>query len=153
MKMKTRHIRARTLLLTLGIFFLGLTRLGFPSNSQGICLPEPLVVTGVYGRVVAQLEKGETPLSRASLSLFKDQYEESLVAETIADDNGRFNFQHIKSGKYVLSITVPNLPPFSVRLRVRASKAGTSKEELVVSMGAQADKPCGGTLAEVRRKN
>lgn len=123
------------------------------ANAQGICVSEALVVTGVSGKVVSQLEKGETPLPQASVELLEDRYQGRMVAETIADSDGCFKFKKkIKAGKYILKVSHPNLAAFYGRVRVTSFKSQDVQKEIVVIIGADFTKPCGGSFAELRIK-
>jgi hypothetical protein len=148
----TKYKGAKVTFQVLIISFSAIAGWSGSAGAQGICIPDPVTVTAVSGKVVAQLEKGETPLSLVSITLFKDQYEEHMVAETTVDANGSFSFSHIKSGKYILTISVPNLQPFSVRVRVKPSKAKAAQKEIVVTIGADFTKPCAGSSTELRLK-
>jgi len=153
MKMKYKNIL--TFLLLIIINFSTVTWLESSVAAQNICVPEPLVVAIVMGRVVSQLEKGETPLSNASVALLEDQYQGRLVAEKIADENGFFSFDGIKPGKYILKVSYPNLPPFYGLVRVikaKALKDSTTQQEIVVTIGAEITKPCHGSHAKIKVK-
>src|SRR5882724_7228248 len=118
-KYKDAIVTLQVLIISLGVFS-GMT---VPATAQGVCVPEALVVTNVSGRVVSQLEKGETPLAQASVALLEDRYQGRVVAETTADEDGCFKFsKKIKPGKYVLKVSYPNLAAFYGRVRLTASK-------------------------------
>jgi len=141
----------QVVIITLGLLA-GITTQVF---SQGICIPDPLTISVVSGRVVAHLEQGETPIPNASVVLLEDLYKGRSIAETTADTNGSFNFHDIKPGKYVLKISCENLSPFLVRVRLmqpKSPKAATSQQEIIITMGADATKPCNGSRAETRAK-
>jgi hypothetical protein len=149
----TKYKDAIVTLQVLIISFSAFAGLSVPANAQGMCIPEALVVTNVSGKVVSQLEKGETPLAQASVALLEDRYQGRVVAETTADEHGCFKFsKKVKPGKYVLKVSYPNLAAFYGRVRLTASKAQSSRQELVVTIGADFTKPCGGSFAELRIK-
>ena len=148
-KYKDAIVTMQVLMISLGTFF-GMT---VPASAQGVCIPEALVVANVYGKVVSQLEKGETPLGQASVELLEDRYRGRVVAKTTADENGCFKLsKRVKPGKYVLKVSYPNLAVFYGRVRLIASKAQSARQELFITMGADFTKPCGGSFAELRIK-
>lgn len=130
-----------------------ITALKVAVSAQGLCIPEPLIVTVVSGKVVSQLEKGDAPLPQATVVLLEDRYEGHVIAETTSRPDGFFEFsKKVKPGKYVLKVTHPNLAAFYGRVRVTASKARTPQQEILVTIGADFTKPCGGSFAELREK-
>jgi hypothetical protein len=155
MKMKTKYRKTWAFLPLLIISFGVLVGLAVPAAAQGICVPETLDVTNVTGKVVSQLKQGEVPLSNASVMLLEDHYQGRMLTETITRENGLFSFSHIKPGKYVLKVSFPNLPTFYgvVRVKkVKASKVTIEQKELVVTIGTEVTKPCGGSKMEARAK-
>jgi hypothetical protein len=138
-------------LINLGLLA-GITTWVYP---QGMCIPDPLTTSVVSGKVVAHLEQGETPIPDASVELLVDQYNGGLIAKVTTEANGSFNFHDIKPGKYMLKVSCPNLSPFYVRVRVirrRSPKIATPQQEIIITMGADATKPCNGSRAEIRVK-
>jgi hypothetical protein len=152
MKERTMNKRTLPLLPKLLISFCVFIGMSVSIAAQSICVPEGLTVTDVSGKVISQLNRGETPLTQVSVALFRDQYQGHLVARTTGDENGRFSFQHIKHGKYILKVIVPNLPEFYVPIRVKPSKAAVSQQEIVVTIGANLIEPCSGSHAKLRMK-
>lgn len=124
--------------------------------AQGICVPERLTVKKLHGRVVSQLERGESPLPGASVTLLRNGYRGRRVAGTRTDENGNFDLGRVRRGKYVLKISYSELVPFYVGVDV--VNAGTprqkdSRREIVVTMGADFVSPCGGSRAEVKDRS
>ncbi len=121
------------------------------SNAQGICVPDTMSVAAISGRVVAELEKGETPFS-ASVTLMKGPNNGPVIATHAVDAEGRFNFDHLKSGKYRIKVSTPHLLDFYLDLILKPSRAVNDEKEIVIKIGADLIKPCGGSSAELRVK-
>jgi len=103
--------------------------------------------------VVTQLERGETPLPEASIVLLKDRYQGRVVSQTTTSEDGTFSFKtKLKPGKYVLKVSHPNLATFYGPVELTKSGSGTPVQGIVVTIGADFRKPCGGSSAELRVK-
>jgi hypothetical protein len=121
--------------------------------AQGICVQSPLVVNSLNGKVVSKLTKGEAPIVRASIVLLEDRYQGRVLAQTTSDANGVFKFnKRIKLGKYILKVSYPELATFYGPVSLVKSGSALPSEELVIIIGADFTKPCGGSSAEVRTK-
>lgn len=146
-KYRQAIVTLQVLIVSFGAFY----GMSVPAGAQGICVPETLVVTDFSGKIVSQLENGETPLPQASVALLEDSYQGRVIVETTTDKDGGFRFnQKLKPDKYILKVSYPNLAAFFGRVRLTASKAQSSQQELVVTIGAVFAKPCGGSFAELR---
>jgi len=103
--------------------------------------------------VVTQLERGETPLPEALVVLLEDRYQGRVVAQTTTGEDGTFSFKKkLKPGKYVLKVSHPNLATFYGPVELTKSRSGLPVQEIVVTIGADFTKPCGGSSAELRVK-
>ena len=122
--------------------------------AQGVCVPETLSISVVTGRVVSQIRSGEIMLPQASVTLLEDRAQGRVIAETTADENGHFRFEHIKKGNYVLKVSHPNLATHYGSIRVVRTKTikTAPQPEIIVTLGADFGKPCGGSHAEIRSK-
>jgi hypothetical protein len=150
---------ARTILINAGLMRLTVSLLfailvmGFSSLSmraQGICVQEPLVVSSVAGRVVAQLDKGETPLHDITVKVLNRS--KRVIAKAVTHDDGLFNFTRtIKPGKYVLDVSYRRLlATYRGELEVVPAAPSMPRKEIVVTLGADFVHPCGGTHAELK---
>ena len=123
------------------------------TNAQGICVHSLIVATALSGKVVTQLERGETPLPEALVVLLEDRYQGRVVAQTTTGEDGTFSFKKkLKPGKYVLKVSHPNLATFYGPVELTKSRSGLPVQEIVVTIGADFTKPCGGSSAELRVK-
>ncbi|HUK89614.1 MAG TPA: hypothetical protein VLZ81_04375 [Blastocatellia bacterium] len=110
----------------------------------------------VSGRVISQLDRGEIPLAGASVYLLEDLYNGRVIAETSSGADGSYSFNAVRSGRRLLKFAFHDLAPFYVRLRVLRKKSKSrqsgrgSTREVVIVMGADFRKPCGGSFAQLR---
>ena len=132
------------------LFVILVIGLSSPSaRAQGICVQETLVVSRVAGRVVAQLDKGETPLHDITVKVLNRN--RRVIAKAVTGDDGLFDFTRtIKPGKYVLDVSYKRLlAPYTGALElVRAQNV--PRKEIIVTLGADFVHPCGGTHAELK---
>ena len=149
MKYKDVIASLQVLIISMGVFS-GMT---VSASPQGMCVAEALVVTNMSGKVVSLLEKGESPLTQATVTLLEDRYQGRVVTETTVGEGGYFQFsKKVKPGKYVLKVSHPNLATFYGRVRLTSARGQSSQQELVVTLGADFTKPCGGSFAALRIK-
>src|ERR1700732_1835772 len=95
-----------TISFLFAILVMGLSSLSV--RAQGICVQEPLAVSHVGGRVVARLDKGETPLHDITVWILNRNGR--VVAKSVTREDGLFDFAHIiKPGKYVLQLSYKRL--------------------------------------------
>jgi hypothetical protein len=117
--------------------------------------PPALSVSMVSGRVIDEVgELGESvkeigPVAGACLGLFTEK-EHQLKATTVADDEGRFTFEMVRSGKYRLVVHAGPLCVANVPLRVIRMKRGANavQRQVVVHMRAAGYDSC--SYAEYR---
>ena len=121
-------------------------------EAQGICVHKGLTVTSISGKVVSQLERGETPLHDITVRILEDRYKGRVIAQMVTGADGLFSFRKkLKPGKYILEVSYkPYLATYSGRMLVEAPKANEARTEIVVTLGADFIKPCGGSYAELR---
>lgn len=146
---KLRSRKVLTQALIVGILMISARTL---ANAQGICVPDTMSVIAVSGKVVADLDKGETALTQASVTLMKGPENGPVIATHAVDAKGRFNFDHLKPGKYRLKVSTPHLLDFYLDLILKPSRAVKNEKEVVIKIGADLIKPCGGSSAELRVK-
>lgn len=91
------------------------------------------------GQVFAALPKMKPsemtdPLPNATVKLIKRTDGENVViAEAVADENGRFMLENIKPGKYILQAHSPTLQDIYVRIKISAG-SGRKKDEIVIGL-------------------
>jgi hypothetical protein len=136
-----------TISFLFAIVVMGLSALSV--GAQGICVQEPLVVSRVAGRVVAQLDKGETPLHDITVKVLNSNGR--VVAKAVTRDDGLFDFARtIKPGKYVLDVSYKRLLATYTGALALVRARNVPRKEIVVTLGADFVHPCGGTHAELK---
>jgi hypothetical protein len=137
-----------TISFLFAILMTGLSSLSV--RAQGICVQEPLVVSRVAGRVVAQLDKGETPLLDITVKILNRNGR--VVAMAVTRDDGLFDLtRKIKRGKYVLDVSYKRLlATYTGALEVVRAEPNVPRKEIVVTLGADFVRPCGNTHAELK---
>lgn len=154
MKVDQRYIRTSVFLQGLVIVFVVIGVAKTPVNAQGICVPDTLSVKVISGKVVAVLDKGETPLTEALITLQKGDNDGPIVAKQSINEDGSFGFGPVKPGKYQLKVTAPAFRDFYLDLQVRRSKITKNQKDIIIIMGTDFTKPCSGSAAELRvRRN
>jgi hypothetical protein len=108
--------------------------------------PKPLSVHGVSGRTISEVgdigaarELGA--VARACLGLFTEQ-DHRLVAITIADAEGRFQFDEVPAGKYRLVVQAAGLCVANVPLQVVRGSRRKDQKQLVIHMRPAAIDDC-----------
>lgn len=122
-------------------------------NAQGICIPEPLTVAKMAGRVIHRSAQGEEPLADAVIEVYEDRYNGKLIKKALTDRDGCFSLKSLRPGRYLLKASKsPYMVPFAVRVNlVRKSKADHGR--LSLSLGTNALEPCGGGTAAVKNES
>jgi hypothetical protein len=109
--------------------------------------PNPLSVSTVSGRVIVEVgELGGSareigPVTEACLGLFAEK-DHQLLATAVVDDEGRFVFDAVPSGKYRLVVRAGPLCVANVPLRVtsrKRRKEGDDKQVVVHMRAAGID--------------
>jgi hypothetical protein len=136
-------------------FLILLTMLGISVTSltvraQGICIHDSLRVSRVAGRVVAQLDKGETPLHDITVKVLSRNGR--VIARAVTGEDGLFDLtRKIKPGEYVLDVSYKRLlATYKGKLIVERIKPNAPAKEIVVTLGADFVRPCGGTHVELK---
>ena len=120
--------------------------------ASDICVPDTLSVSSVSGRVISKLNKGETPLNNAVVTLVRGGNDGPVIAQQTVKEDGSFSFK-VKPGKYQLRVSARGLSNFYLDLQVKRSKVDKDQKEIIVIMGLDFEKYCFGSYAELRVKN
>jgi hypothetical protein len=116
------------------------------------CVADELSVSSVAGKVVTRFNGGEQPVAPASVKLKRGNNTGPVIAKQSVGTDGRFNFDHIKPGKYVMIVSAPHYIDFYLELQFARPTTGKDDKEVVVIMGADFTKECSGSKAELRIK-
>ena len=100
--------------------------------------PKPLSVRAVSGRTISEVgDVGAAQeigaVAGACIGLFTEQ-DHRLVATTVADDEGRFQFDEVPAGRYRLIIQVAGLCVANVPLQVVRGSRSKEQKRIVVHM-------------------
>ncbi len=150
MKVFLRKTRARAVSRALFVVLAAVCASSASADAQGICVPDTLSVTAVAGKVVSQTRGAEEPLRKAVVTLSRGWAEGPVVAKRAVDEDGGFGFGNLRPGKYQLKVSVEHLKDFYLDLQVRRPHASKVRNEVIVIMGADFGRPCGGSTAELR---
>lgn len=119
------------------VFVLSGSFLGY---GQSVCPIENLKTDGIAGTVIWH-DKKELPISGVRLKVLDARLNDAdlLVASFVTKDDGRFTFNDLKKGKYILSATlfVDEKPYFEYRsvFNVRKSKANPIRSVTKLKLG------------------
>jgi hypothetical protein len=149
--MKDALVSIRTLAILQGMVISFAVIVVTTSSAKAQCVPDTLSVISISGKVVAELNRGETPLDNAVVTLRRGGYGGSVIAKQAVKADGSFSFK-VMPGKYQLKVSAPALRNFYLDLQVGRSKLAKDQQEIIVIMGADAAKECSGSYAELRVK-
>lgn len=126
--------------------------LSAPISAQGTrCGLQPIKSDGeIVGRVLFEYNKLLFTLSDAKVTIY--HWEPSngagaadVAVEATSDSAGRFHFEGLKPGNYVISIETILIPTLQVGLNVTtASSDGVQDKEVVFVLGSDGRHECGG---------
>ncbi len=115
--------------LSFSILFVLLTlALYSPSYGQAICPITTLKISGVKGKVLWN-DKTVAPITKTKVDLKRLDGEQSLVTSTLTDENGFFEINNLKKGKYGLDVWlyVDEKPYFVYRVALKVTKSNETK--------------------------
>lgn len=100
--------------------------------------PKPLSVRAVSGRTISEVGDVGTAqeigaVAGACVGLFTEQ-DHRLVATTVANDEGRFQFDEVPAGRYRLIVQVAGLCVANVPLQVVKGSRSKDQKRIVVHM-------------------
>jgi hypothetical protein len=136
--------------MVVSLLFIGLMT---QAVAQGVCVPPTLRIAAVSGQVIRTYSKGEESLEGTTITLRKGHSQGSIVAKVITDAAGRFTFQKIRPGKYVLLVEKSLYITFVFPVQVnKSSKSVTQRNEIIINLGADYNASCGGSYAKLRER-
>jgi hypothetical protein len=106
------------------------------------CVRNNLKLKGFRGQVFAVNEAQpdyKEPFPKATVRLLeRNDDEEKIIAEVLTDENGKFEIEKFKSGKYILEIFAPNFQ--KVVTRIKITKSSSRKlDNLVIGLEPSLD--------------
>jgi hypothetical protein len=117
--------------------------------AQGICIPETITVKQVKGQVFFGYEGQRRTQEGVTVEVISYKGNHA-VATTTTDSEGRFSFDGIKVGRYLLRTKHPQIIGLDVRLNIASTRSNSKAEDrlIVFVLGADPSKPCGGGHVE-----
>lgn len=108
------------------------------SASACTCSYAEIKAKGFSGQVFAADEKilpnYKEPLPKATLKLLRrTDDEDQVIAEIVADENGRFSLENVKSGKYLLQVGAMNFQNVFVPIKI-VKGSSRKKDEIFISL-------------------
>lgn len=108
------------------------------SYGQAICPITTLKIGGVKGKVLWN-DKTSAPITKTKVELIRLGEEDSLITSTLTDENGFFEINNLKKGKYGLDVWlyVDEKPYFVYRVALKVTKSNAKKSNslIVVKLG------------------
>lgn len=123
-----------------GVFLLLLTMLSTPVKAQGICVISELKISELKGII---LLPNKIPIPDATVELREKNSEGRIITQVKADENGRFKFAEVASGKYAIVASYPTLVTLHVPVRVTRKSGKIEQKEIVIILNGLIGKPCG----------
>jgi hypothetical protein len=142
---KLNDMKTYTILVA-GIILLLSGMFTVPCVAQGICNVKAFRLENIKGKVVAQGNGNDDPVAQAKVELRSYGGTERLISSIETQDDGSFEFQHVKPGTYwVIAWKAPYFLKYAVKLKiVRKLKRSEQSSQLVIKLGAKPLEPCGG---------
>ena len=131
----------------LALFFLFAGLCGIATQANGQCIPDPLTVGNVRGRVYFETDKGKQPLEGVSVQLSRYGYKRPALAKVVTDRAGSFDIPAVARGVYSLAISHPAVIGITVEIHVK--KMRTNRSEIEAVLRNDSSRECGGATVKV----
>lgn len=137
--------------LTLGVLLAACVCV--PCHAQDVCVPDPLVVDSIRGRIYFETNTKRQPLSEVTVEVAPYGYKTRPKATDVTKENGAFAFPRLRPGRYYLSVRHPVLIGLSVEVRMKEAKR-PQREPTVIEIVLRSDptRYCGGATATTLRE-
>jgi 5-hydroxyisourate hydrolase-like protein (transthyretin family) len=114
--------------LTVIVFTLFLVGIAFPCTVS----IQNIKSEAIYGRVI---DEAQAAITGAKISIYKNaEAEAPAVAETIADENGRFEIKNFPAGIYIIRAKAENFASTTAFLKVTKSFLNAKNKEMVFTL-------------------
>lgn len=115
-------------------------------TGQGMCVPEPIIVSGVMGHVRFEFDGKQRPQKGITVEITHYSNPRRVIARTVTDSDGRFHIDGIRPGKYWLRTKHRQLIGIDVELNIvtKNDENETNDSQILFVLGADPSKMCGG---------
>ncbi len=109
----------------------------FTSNafSQAVCPIKTLKVNKVNGKILLG-GKSKEPFPDTKIDLFKFDEKETVISTTATNEDGYFEFDNIKKGKYGLNVHIVingmSYPPYRAIVKVKKTDSSKLKPSILI---------------------
>lgn len=137
--------------LTIGVLLAAC--LWVPCHAQDVCVPDPLVVDSIRGRIYFETNSKRQPLSEVTVEVAPYSYRTRPKATGVTKEDGAFAFPELRPGRYYLSVRHPVL--IGLRVEVRRKEARWPKREttgIEIVLRNDPTRYCGGATATTVRE-
>ncbi|HKZ76972.1 MAG TPA: carboxypeptidase-like regulatory domain-containing protein [Pyrinomonadaceae bacterium] len=121
-------------------FLLLLIMFSTSGKAQSICVISEMKISEVKGIIFLP---NKIPIPDATVELHEKNSEGRIIAQVKTDENGRFKFADVASGKYAIVASYPTLVTLHVPVRVTSKARKSEQKEIVIILNGLIDKPCG----------
>ena len=113
-------------------------------------MPDPIKSRQVLGQVFVDMEGQRMTVPDVKVEVA--DYQTTVIASTDTDKEGRFEIKDIKPGRYWLTVKHRIFMGLTVELTLESPDSGKAKssKSIIVALGADPFKPCGGGKVSVR---
>jgi hypothetical protein len=122
---------------------LGTLLAGF-AQAQGVCVLDPIVTETLRGKALFHYRGQYRVLSKGTVTVRHPRPIEQQVMTWEIGPDGDFHLKGLKPGKYILEVRSSSLISLAVGYEVSLSKTAKSPSGLLILLGADFTKPCGG---------
>lgn|GEM_PF-2685455 len=121
-------------------FLLLLIMLSTSGKAQGICVISEMKISEVKGIIFLP---NKIPIPNATVELHEKNSEGRIITQVKTDENGRFRFADVVSGRYAIVASYPTLVTLHVPVRITSKSRKGERKEIVIILNGLIDKPCG----------
>jgi hypothetical protein len=122
------------------VFGLAFTLFLFSASVIGCtCSYEGITAKGFSGQIFSvvygkQIPDFNDPLPKAAIKLLKRiDGDDKVVAQTVADESGRFSIEKVKAGKYFLKAEFPNFDSVWVLIKI-VGGSHRKKDKIIIAL-------------------
>lgn len=124
-----------------------------PTFAQDVCIPEPLSVSYLRGRVYFEVNGKRAPLPDVTVEVAPYGYKKPAIATLVTKEDGAFVLPQVRSGRYSLSVRHAVVIGLSVEVRVKQAKRPKPDPALIeIVLRNDPTRHCAGATARIVRE-